>query len=100
MKATYGEKAYKKYGFVDAFNPATDWYNPDVICIDVGATILAAENARTGFVWKLFMSAPEAQAGLKAAGFRAIGPGDELPATTSIFGPKPESTGDPQRTGG
>jgi len=29
-----------------------------------------AENCRSGFVWKLFMSCPEAQAALKAAGFR------------------------------
>jgi hypothetical protein len=28
-----------------------------------------AENCRSGFVWKTFMSAPEAKAALKAAGF-------------------------------
>ena len=29
-------KAWGRYGFVDAFNPLTGWYNPDVIGIDVG----------------------------------------------------------------
>ena len=36
MRREFGEKAYLKYGFVDAFNPATGWYNADVLGIDVG----------------------------------------------------------------
>src|SRR5438876_919612 len=48
MRNRYGEKAYLKYGFVDAFNPADGWYNPDVIGIDVGPTVLMAENCRSG----------------------------------------------------
>jgi hypothetical protein len=86
MKATHGDKVYRKYGFVDAFNPATGWIAADVLGIDVGATVLMAENARTGFVWKLFMSCPEAQAGLKAAGFRPAGADGGTSATTSIIG--------------
>ena len=54
--------------------PPTDWYNTDVIGIDVGPTVLMAENCRSGFVWKTFMSSPEARAALKAAGFRPIEP--------------------------
>ena len=72
MREKYGDKGYVKYGFVDAFNPTNGWYNADVIGIDVGPSVLMAENARSGFVWKLFMSAPEAQAALKAAGFRPL----------------------------
>jgi len=34
------------------FNPLKNWYNPDVIGIDLGITLLMAENARTGFVWE------------------------------------------------
>jgi hypothetical protein len=34
--------------------------NPDVIGIDLGISMLMAENARTGFVWKTFMKNPEA----------------------------------------
>jgi hypothetical protein len=60
---------WKRYGFVDAFNPLTGWYDQDVIGIDQGISMLMAENQRTGFVWQIFNSAPEVQAGMKAAGF-------------------------------
>jgi hypothetical protein len=84
MRQRYGEKGYLKYGFVDAFNPETGWYNPDVIGIDVGPTVLMAENCRSGFVWKTFMSAPEAQAALKAAGLRKDDDPSAPAPTTSI----------------
>jgi hypothetical protein len=63
-------KAWCRYGFLDAFNPLTDWYDSDVIGIDTGITMLMAENARTGFVWDTFMKNPEAQRGMANAGFR------------------------------
>jgi hypothetical protein len=63
-------KAWCRYGFVDAFNPLTDWYDTDVIGIDTGITMLMAENARTGFVWDTFMKNPEAQRGMTSAGFK------------------------------
>jgi hypothetical protein len=85
MRGRYGEKGYLKYGFVDAFNPATGWYNADVLGIDVGPTVVMAENARTGFVWRTFMSSPEARAGMAAAGFRPLADGDNTSATTSLF---------------
>jgi hypothetical protein len=72
IRESYGEKCYLKYGFVDAFNPATGWYNPDCLGIDVGISVLMAENCRTGFVWKTFMSSEEAGRALKAAGFRRL----------------------------
>ena len=43
--------------------------NSDVIGIDLGITLLQAENARTGFVWAVFMQAPEVQRALARAGF-------------------------------
>jgi hypothetical protein len=55
MKERFGEKIYGRYGFADAFNPATGWVNPDVIGIDVGVTLLSAENLRSGNVWRWFM---------------------------------------------
>jgi hypothetical protein len=86
MKKSYKDKAYLKYGFVDAFNPANMWYNSDCLGIDVGPMVLMAENCRTGFVWKTFMSAPEAQAALKEAGFRSISAEEETSlGTTSLF---------------
>ena len=63
-------KAWSRYGFVDAFNPLTGWYDSDVIGIDVGITMLMAENARSGFVWETFMKNPEAQRGMELAGFK------------------------------
>lgn len=63
-------KAWCRYGFVDAFNPLTDWYDTDVVGIDAGITMLMAENARTSFVWDTFMKNPEAQRGMANAGFK------------------------------
>ena len=63
-------KAKCRYGFVDAFNPLTGWYDSDVIGIDTGITMLMAENARTGFVWETFMKNPEAKRGMERAGFQ------------------------------
>ena len=59
MKAKFGDKIYKNYGFVDAFNPRTGWTDTDVIGIDLGITLLSAENLRSGKVWFWFMQNPE-----------------------------------------
>jgi len=64
-------KAWGRYGFVDAFNPLTGWYNPDVLGIDLGITMLMAENARSGLVWNTFMKNKEAQRGMEKTGFKA-----------------------------
>ena len=34
----YGAGTWSRYGFVDAFNPLTNWYDSDVIGIDTGIT--------------------------------------------------------------
>lgn len=62
--------AWSKYGFVNAFNPLTKWYDSDVIGIDTGITLLMAENLRTGFVWKTFMKNEVAQRGMRRAGLK------------------------------
>jgi hypothetical protein len=66
--------AWGRYGFIDAFNPLTGWYDTDVIGIDTGITMIMAENARTGYVWEMFMKNPEAQLGMKIAGFNKSAP--------------------------
>ena len=63
-------RAWCRYGFVEAFNPLTDWYDTDVVGIDTGITMLMAENLRTGFVWATFMKTPEAQQGMGLADFK------------------------------
>lgn len=55
MKARFGARIYGRYGFVDAFNPTTEWVDTDVIGIDVGITLLSIENLRTENVWRWFM---------------------------------------------
>jgi hypothetical protein len=83
-RANYGQKGYLKYGFVDAFNPGDGWYNAFVLGIDVGPSVLMAENCRSGFVWQTFMSSPEARAAVKAAGFQPSLASD-ADTTTSLF---------------
>jgi hypothetical protein len=68
MREVGGSKVWGRYGFVDAFNPQTGWTSPDVIAIDVGITLLMAENLRTELVWQTFMRAPEVQRGFELAG--------------------------------
>jgi len=62
--------AWQRYGYVDAFNPLTGWYDADVIGIDLGITMLMAENHRTQFVWNTFMKNPEALAAFAAVSLR------------------------------
>ena len=70
-------KAWCRYGFVDAFNPLTGWYDTDVVAIDAGITMLMAENARTGFVWDVFMKNPVARRGMQLAGFQPYTPPEQ-----------------------
>jgi hypothetical protein len=69
MKDRYGSRTWSRYGFVNAFNPMTEWYDTDVVGIDTGVTLLMAENLRTGFVWNTFSRNPEVQRALDRAGF-------------------------------
>jgi hypothetical protein len=63
------DRAWSRYGFVNAFNPLKNWYDTDAVGIDTGITMLMAENLRTGFIWKTFMKTPEAIRGMERAGF-------------------------------
>lgn len=70
IRERYG-RAWGNYGYVDAFNPLTGWYDNVVLGIDVGITMLMAENHRTKFVWKTFMKNKEARRGMARAGFHS-----------------------------
>ena len=65
----YGADLWGRYGFADSFNLDRDFFAPDAYGINVGPTVLMLENYRSGLIWKLFMSRPEVQKGMKAAGF-------------------------------
>jgi hypothetical protein len=67
IKTRYAERLYHRYGFSDAFNPQTEWTDSDVLGIDVGITMLSAENLRTGNIWRWFMANPEIQRAMNLA---------------------------------
>jgi hypothetical protein len=66
-----GDKIWGEYGFADAFNEGKDWYAKSYLAIDEGPIVVMIENYRTGLLWKLFMSCPEVQSGLKKLGFES-----------------------------
>jgi hypothetical protein len=84
MKKTYGDRVWKRYGFVDAFNPQTGYTADQVIGIDVGISLLMIENYRSGFVWKYFMANPEVQRAMDLAGFRPEG--EVKDQNSSVYG--------------
>jgi hypothetical protein len=56
MRDQFQDRLYSRYGFVDAYNPELSWFDTDVVGIDLGITLLSAENLLTGDVWRWFMS--------------------------------------------
>ncbi len=68
MRRRFGDRIYGRYGFADAFHPVDGWVNPDVIGIDLGITLLSAENLRSGRVWELFMRNREIPAAMERVG--------------------------------
>jgi len=71
LRGPYGQRVWTKYGFVDAFNPLDKWTDGDVLGIDLGITMVMAENQRTGFVWEQFMKNQEMRRGMERAGFKS-----------------------------
>lgn len=66
-----GDKIWGEYGFVDAFSEANNWYAKSYLAIDQGPIVVMIENYRSGLLWKLFMSCPEIQRGLKKLDFKS-----------------------------
>jgi hypothetical protein len=58
MRDRFATEIYGRYGFSDAFHPLSRWVNPDVVGIDLGITLLSAENLRTRAVWNWFKLQP------------------------------------------
>ena len=73
LRSKWGKQAWGRYGFVDAFHPAANWYDPDVLGIDQGISVLMAENLRSGLVWSTFMHNPESVSAMQRAGFHGMG---------------------------
>lgn len=64
-----GDELWSEYGFVDAFNPTKGWTARTHLAIDQGPIIVMMENERSGLLWRLFMSSPQARTGLTNLGF-------------------------------
>ena len=56
-------------GPFDAFSPHYNWVTKRYLAIDQGTIAPMIENYRTGFLWNLFMQAPEIRTGLQNLGF-------------------------------
>jgi len=69
LSSVYRAKAWGKYGFANAINPVRDWYDTDVIGIDLGMMLLAIENHRSGLPWRLTTALPSTKKALATAGF-------------------------------
>lgn len=72
----HGERIWGPFGFFDAFNEQQNWYADTYLSIDQGPIIVMIENHRSGLLWRLFMSVPEIQTGLRRLGFTSpsLGP--------------------------
>lgn len=66
-----GDKLFKEYGFVDAFNLSVPWFASSFLAIDQGPIIIMIENHRSQLLWNLFTSCPEVKAGMVKLGFTA-----------------------------
>jgi len=86
MREHYRDHVFRRYGFIDAFNPTLDdttvktiagaivphfgWFDNDYLGIDQGPILAMLENWRTGLVWKYMRKNEHLRRGLLAAGFR------------------------------
>ena len=69
LHSRYAGRGWNRYGFADALNPDKNWYDADVLGIDLGIGMLMAENLRSGFVWQTFARNKEVTIALAKAGF-------------------------------
>ncbi len=70
MKSELGGKIWGRYGFSDGFNLDKNWFASDVIGIDLGMTLLAIENKRSGLIWKLMGRQPWLERAYQNAGLK------------------------------
>ncbi|MFQ3610037.1 MAG: glucoamylase family protein [Fimbriimonadales bacterium] len=65
----YHSRLWGRYGFGNAFNVDRNWWDREVIGIDLGMMLNALENHRSGLIWSLTAKMPAIQRGLREAGF-------------------------------
>ncbi len=75
MYARLKSELWGRYGFGDAFNLDKNWFDHDVLGIDLGMAMLALEDSRTGLPWRLLQSCQNLRRAWKQAGFHPVPPG-------------------------
>jgi hypothetical protein len=86
IQKRYGDRVFGRYGFVDGYNPTLNWFDTDVVGIDVGITLLSAENLLTGNVWRWFMANDAPAHAMDLIGFSEP-PGKEAPPVKEVKKP-------------
>ncbi len=76
LAAKYDTLLWKKYGFLDSFNPTyltpktpNGWFDDDYLGIDQGPIVIMIENLRNDFVWNVMKKNKHIVKGLQRAGF-------------------------------
>jgi hypothetical protein len=84
MRRRYGAGIYRRYGFLDSFNPSLagdppitagrmvkgiGWVDSDYLGIDQGPIVGGIENWRSGLIWATMRRNPHIRRGLIRAGF-------------------------------
>ncbi len=72
LYANYKDDVWGRYGFIDAFNLKTDWYEGSYLGIDNGPIVVMIENFRSGLIWKYFMRNKYIQEAMEKIGFVGI----------------------------
>lgn len=67
-----GEKLWGPHGLRDAFNETTGWVAESNLAIDQGPIVVMVENARSGLLWRLFMSCAEIAPALAQMGLTRV----------------------------
>jgi hypothetical protein len=65
-----GDRIFKEYGFVDAFNLTNLWFADSFLAIDQGPIVIMIENHRSGLLWEYTMKHQDIRNGLDKLGFR------------------------------
>ena len=91
IREAFGDRVYGRYGFIDGYNPTLKWFDGDVVGIDLGITLLSAENLLTGNVWRWFMTNDAIARGMDLAGFSSP-PQTQRPDAMPASKPKPSTT--------
>lgn len=74
LRYLYNEKKSQYVGEMgpyDAYSDHFNWVTPRYLAIDQGTISPMIENAKDGFIWNLFMNAPEIKEGLTKLGFHS-----------------------------